>query len=962
MANREIAFTLKIDEVEYVINNVETLAAAIEKIKLLLNDIKDTSNPAFSALSGTLQTYEAALAQATQETQDFGDTAASAGNKASNSLDEVTNSAEGAGEALKKAGKEAQDANFEKTFQAFVKVGSAVTASFAAAQSVLAVFGADSTKVAEAAAKAQSLLTVAIAAKEAAEGLSAITTVKATIAQQAKNLADTASIGILKRLFLVIAANPLAALAVAVSAVVIAINLFSDSADENAEAVKRATDAQNAYTDAVNKSIVAAELQVKEIAFLNQLFDEGQIDLNEYAAGLGSIITNLDDFNVLGEKAARAIIIYQNALTDLNAATAKLRAVEDQYRIAREDGNDAALKGLDAQIKSLVKQKAEAQNTILGVLALIDSAKKKEKDAEEAAKKAAEDRKNRLLAELDVLNQLALADLKRFETQQKLADLQVEFETKTQLDGLKQLAKANEDYLTVSQKLLNLTKDYSEADAKRITDAENNITAFGVRLQNLQKLLEEGFKRAQVSVSQADFKRLISEQFQIEKGVINDLDAQFKNFEERAKFQKKFIDEYAAARLKSSKNTGEVLKKEEEGYREQAQQLFETLVQNEKGVLEYQLKVENLRKELEKLTNETDNLKKSQEVLNGFIQQNAVDITKQYKVNIGDLESNRTKILDLEKQIQSKSYDAAKTYETDIKNLEIQLANQGLDITKASYEEKLKLLKLFLELEVKETEDAEAQKQDAQKKTLQKYEEIIQAFQSVLNSLNQTTSLYFDAQFDQLEKRYQRIQDTIIGDSEESNKKRLEAEKAYQTEKARLEKQAAKTSLRIALAQSLANTAEAITKLAAITGGVGLVASSAIVAFNAIQVGIIANQLATIDSYRSGGKLKPRQMAGGGMIFGPSHEQGGIKFAQGGFELEGNESVINRFSTVNYMGLLSQINQAGGGRPIGPGFDDSRIVEAIAKQRNTPIRAYVVESDITAKQETARRLERLSQI
>jgi hypothetical protein len=104
------------------------------------------------------------------------------------------------------------------------------------------------------------------------------------------------------------------------------------------------------------------------------------------------------------------------------------------------------------------------------------------------------------------------------------------------------------------------------------------------------------------------------------------------------------------------------------------------------------------------------------------------------------------------------------------------------------------------------------------------------------------------------------------------------------------------------------------------------------------------------------------KMAGGGMLFGPSHEQGGIKFAQGGFELEGNESVINRTSTINYMGLLSQINQAGGGRPIGPGYDDSRIIEAIAKQRNTPIRAYVVESDITAKQETARRLEKLSQI
>jgi hypothetical protein len=237
----------------------------------------------------------------------------------------------------------------------------------------------------------------------------------------------------------------------------------------------------------------------------------------------------------------------------------------------------------------------------------------------------------------------------------------------------------------------------------------------------------------------------------------------------------------------------------------------------------------------------------------------------------------------------------------------------------------------------------------------------IQQFQAVLNTLSQTTSAYFNSQFDTLDKRYKRITEGIVGDSEAANQKRIEAEKSYQAQRAKLEKQAAKTSLRITLAQSIANTAEAITKLGAITGGIGaFVGGAAIAALNAVQTGIIAQQLANIDSYRSGGMLK--RQGGGFLVTGPAHEYGGVKFQGGGIELEGNESVINRVSTVNYMGLLSQINQAGGGRPIGPGYDDSRIVEAIAKQRNTPIRAYVVESDITAKQETARRLEKLSQI
>jgi hypothetical protein len=37
-------------------------------------------------------------------------------------------------------------------------------------------------------------------------------------------------------------------------------------------------------------------------------------------------------------------------------------------------------------------------------------------------------------------------------------------------------------------------------------------------------------------------------------------------------------------------------------------------------------------------------------------------------------------------------------------------------------------------------------------------------------------------------------------------------------------------------------------------------------------------------------------------------------------------------------------------------------VEAIARQRNEPLRAYVLESDITEKQAVTKRLEQLSQI
>ena len=59
------------------------------------------------------------------------------------------------------------------------------------------------------------------------------------------------------------------------------------------------------------------------------------------------------------------------------------------------------------------------------------------------------------------------------------------------------------------------------------------------------------------------------------------------------------------------------------------------------------------------------------------------------------------------------------------------------------------------------------------------------------------------------------------------------------------------------------------------------------------------------------------QFAGGGVLYGPSHSQGGIPTKYG--ELEGGEAVINRNSTRMFAGLLSQINAAGGGASFATG-------------------------------------------
>jgi hypothetical protein len=232
-------------------------------------------------------------------------------------------------------------------------------------------------------------------------------------------------------------------------------------------------------------------------------------------------------------------------------------------------------------------------------------------------------------------------------------------------------------------------------------------------------------------------------------------------------------------------------------------------------------------------------------------------------------------------------------------------------------------------------------------------------FISTLSDLGSTLSDFYSLQLTKLENQNTRIQSKILGDSEKSNQKRIEQEQLYQDEKAALEKKAAIRSLQISRATALANAAESITKIFAKNEPVSAAIFAAIVAANnLVQVGIITSQINELDSFQRGGMIKGQ----GGLLVGPSHEQGGIRFGAMGLELEGGESVINRQSTMNYGALLSQINQSGGGKPlVSNNFDDSRILEALSKQRNEPIRAYVVESEITNKQGISKRLEQLSQ-
>jgi hypothetical protein len=112
------------------------------------------------------------------------------------------------------------------------------------------------------------------------------------------------------------------------------------------------------------------------------------------------------------------------------------------------------------------------------------------------------------------------------------------------------------------------------------------------------------------------------------------------------------------------------------------------------------------------------------------------------------------------------------------------------------------------------------------------------------------------------------------------------------------------------IAQAIINGALAITMISAQTGVVAPFVIPMMTTLIGAQIAAIA---ATKFTGALGGIIP--QFANGGMVNGPSHANGGVKFATGGSvaELEGGEAVINKRSTAMFRSELSAMNQAGGG-------------------------------------------------
>ena len=197
----------------------------------------------------------------------------------------------------------------------------------------------------------------------------------------------------------------------------------------------------------------------------------------------------------------------------------------------------------------------------------------------------------------------------------------------------------------------------------------------------------------------------------------------------------------------------------------------------------------------------------------------------------------------------------------------------------------------------------------------------------------------FSTRMEDLDRQAEAEIESFEGNSEQQEiarkkwEKRKELEQEHQDMKLRaLDEKKFKREKANNIAMALMNGALAVAKVWGETGPFGFALAPIVAGLVAAQVGLIMAQ-EFVGQY---GGLIP-EFGAGGMVHGPSHSKGGVKFGVGGrvVELEGGEAVINKKSTAMFRPQLSAMNVAGGGVKFADGGITPSVNPVMNKNDNS---------------------------
>jgi len=665
------------------------------------------------------------------------------------------------------------------------------------------------------------------------------------------------------------------------------------------------------------------------------------------------------------------------------------------------DKLDESNKRLETSLNDLLAQQQKNSSELITGNKLLDEQAEKEKKAADAAAL----REKQLQAAF--ANEKRRNELIRGELQRKLADLLLSYKQE------KEAAIKNGEDLTL------VTKTYNKRRLDTITQYEKDVAKvsqdYALKLNEITNNFYDIREKAQIKANENElynYAKQLEELDKVAKKANKDLTlTPFKLIDEKGVEQQLMLTEESLKKindltlLRTTELNKQRAQLELDGLKLTYEQFSKQIYDNDENIAQERLNLQGViyKKEFDiqaeankiRLKNALEVSVKlgqlTQADLEETLKSYDIQIAKEKEAGLKRLELNTNfaeaeKILQENIRLQTEAYyefanKARKEYNLTGERLSRELVLDNLmrerkilEATQNNINAKLKLLKdagltetdeyKQLSLEKLKIDEQYAAKSDEVAKTSadnqKKYREEsienlqkgIEIFSQTISQIGSLLSQSYSLQLEKLEIDYQNTLEQIVGDTEEANILREKEEIMYQNKKKAIEKKARVDSLKIQLAQAVADTASAVLKTYAEYGfsPVGIALGILAAGIGAVQVGLISQQIGVVNS-----------MARGGFLRGPSHEQGGIKYQGGGVELEGNEAVINRRSTLQYAPLLSQINEQGGGKPIYVNsIMDSRMAEVLASTRNEPIRAYVLEQDITKSQAVNRRLEELA--
>lgn len=472
------------------------------------------------------------------------------------------------------------------------------------------------------------------------------------------------------------------------------------------------------------------------------------------------------------------------------------------------------------------------------------------------------------------------------------------------------LEKRNEFELTLEEKRLNNLVDGEEKQLALLEFNYNKTIA-----ETKKKISELGLSRAEASKKINEAERLLLQEFEQQK------------FKIREDFEKK-------AEAEANKRAREALKKKIES---QEVEFSKEKLLLTKQLLERHISEQEYKASLERL--EIDSLKKL--------------------ISIKSESGEST--LDLEQKLADKELAIINEKNQAIKQAEEEAARQRKKIRDKAVADAQSILENLSSF-------VDASKQIALNSLEAENRERLNELDRVLEKeLSSTYHIELEKQRIRDEGRAKDISETELTEIAKNNiTSRAKEEEArineeFAAKKKDVEKKQADIEFAVKAAQIVSSTALAVAQVNANPAVNADITQTLRAILTALVVGNGAAQLAIANQQRQ----LVKSMALGGMVHGPSHSFGGVRFAMGGavtHELEGGEAVLNKRSMAYpaFRAIASIINEAGGG--VGFNFNGIRPSGTFGAQSPDPIKVYVLESDITEVQGKNRRIEKRAKV